>query len=104
MQVKNIYLYGSAKTQDQYDQAVSHLDSIGLQYQGLFYGDETQVPEVIKAVSTWFPERKIEGFPLLVWDQEDKEGQSKRYVAPDLKSIKTFNGKAVIEKAISPKA
>ena len=89
MSKQNIYLYGGldAKVADSY-KAKEHLDALGIPYTHLFYADESQFPNILTPVNSWFTDENIAEFPFAVWDENGE-----RKVAQGLKAIKAVNFK-----------
>jgi hypothetical protein len=102
MTISNVYLYGETSTENEFMEAKAYLEKAKIKFKELFYRDENQIGDVLSSIETWFPDRRIEKFPFLVWDQEI-DGSNQRAVLVDVKSIKTFKGKPIVQSVETPK-
>jgi len=59
------------------------LDHSGINYRWLNYNDINQLPEVTKALNTWWTGKTVSQWPFIVYRYEEEESPHPRYLMAD---------------------
>lgn len=75
--IVDVYLYTANTTEEACNQAKQWLDSNGVEYTHLHYGDASQHAQVFEALNSWFGTSFSE-FPIVVYDELYDDQPSQR--------------------------
>ena len=77
IKIIHVHLYTANTSEEACNQAKQWLDDNGVEYTHLHYGDESQHPDVLNALNSWFG-TSFTQFPIVVYDEIYDDQPSQR--------------------------